>query len=110
MKTICIALLCAGGVLLCAAATADGAIGTVDANIDNFSFGPAELTVSVGTKVTWTNRDDIPHTVVEVETRRSFKSSALDTGDQFAYVFNKVGTFHYICSVHPFMHGTVIVK
>lgn len=110
MKTIRIALLCAGGMLLSAAAAADAALGTAEANIDNFSFGPAELMVSVGTKVTWINRDDIPHTVVDAATQRSFKSSALDTGDQFAYVFNKAGTFHYVCSMHPYMHGTVVVK
>jgi plastocyanin len=110
MNTIRIALLCTGVVLLCAAATVNPTLGTAEANIDNFSFGPAELTVTVGTKVTWTNRDDIPHTVVNVETPRRFKSSALDTGDQFAYVFRNAGTFHYICSMHPFMHGTVVVK
>ncbi len=40
---------------------------TTEVKIDNFSFGPATLTVPVGTSVTWTNRDDIPHTVVSTE-------------------------------------------
>jgi plastocyanin len=43
-------------------------------NIDNFSFTPAEITVALGTKVTWTNRDDIPHTVTDASEPRAFKS------------------------------------
>ena len=50
---------------------------TMEVKIDNFSFGPATLTVPVGTSVTWTNRDDIPHTVVSTE--GAFKSKVLDT-------------------------------
>src|SRR5512143_981640 len=58
--------------------------------IDNFSFGPAVLTVAPGTKVTWTNRDDIPHTVVADD--KSFKSKVLDTDETFSYTFDKAGT------------------
>src|SRR5499427_3899347 len=81
---------------------------SVDVKIDNFSFGPQELTVAVGTKVTWTNRDDIPHTVVS--TNDLFKSKALDTDDQFSFTFDKPGTYEYFCSIHPKMTGKVIVK
>jgi plastocyanin len=38
--------------------------------IDNFSFGPQSLSVSPGTKVTWKNRDDIPHTVLSAVSER----------------------------------------
>jgi plastocyanin len=76
--------------------------------IDNFSFGPQEITVAAGTKVTWTNRDDIPHTVVS--TSDLFKSKALDTDDQFSFTFNKPGTYEYFCSIHPKMTGRVVVK
>ena len=76
--------------------------------IDNFSFGPTALTVPVGTTVTWTNRDDIPHTVVSTD--GVFKSKALDTDDKFSFVFSKPGTYPYFCSVHPKMTGQVIVK
>jgi plastocyanin len=78
--------------------------------IDNFAFGPAVMTVAVGTKVTWTNRDDEPHTVVSADDPRAFKSGALDTGDGFSFTFDKPGTYRYFCSIHPHMTGTVEVK
>ena len=76
--------------------------------IDNYSFGPPEITIAPGTKVTWTNRDDIPHTVRS--TNDLFKSKALDTDDQFSFTFDKPGTYEYFCSIHPKMTGRVIVK
>jgi plastocyanin len=76
--------------------------------IDNFTFGPAELTVTVGTAITWTNRDDIPHTVVSTD--KLFKSIALDTDETFTFTFTTPGTFPYFCSLHPKMTGKVIVK
>jgi len=81
---------------------------TTEVKIDNFSFGPGTLTVPVGTTVTWTNRDDIPHTVVSTE--GAFKSKVLDTDEKFAYTFSKVGTYPYFCSIHPKMTGKVIVQ
>jgi plastocyanin len=81
-----------------------------EVKIDNFSFAPATLTVAVGTAVTWTNRDDIPHTVVSTDDPRAFKSKVLDTDEKFSYTFTKAGTFPYFCSVHPKMTGTVVVK
>ena len=80
----------------------------VEVKIDNFSFGPETLKVSVGTTVTWTNRDDIPHTVVSTD--GVFKSKVRDTDEQFSYTFTKPGTYPYYCSVHPKMTGTVVVK
>jgi plastocyanin len=79
-----------------------------DVKVDNFSFGPATLTVAVGTTVTWTNRDDIPHTVVSTE--KVFKSKVLDTDEKFSYTFSKAGTYPYFCSVHPKMTGSVVVQ
>jgi plastocyanin len=78
-------------------------------SIDNFSF-PAEITVTAGTKVTWENRDDIPHTVTDAGQPREFKSAALDTGDAYSHVFAAAGIYHYFCSLHPHMQGTVVVK
>ncbi len=78
--------------------------------IDNFSFSPAELTVAAGTHVTWTNRDDIPHTVTSREDPRVLKSPALDTGDSFAVALDTPGTHHYFCMLHPHMQGTVVVQ
>ncbi|MGA9569849.1 MAG: cupredoxin domain-containing protein [Candidatus Acidiferrales bacterium] len=80
----------------------------VAVKIDNFSFGPTAVTVPVGTTVTWTNRDDIPHTVVSTD--GVFKSKALDTDDQFSFVFNKPGDYSYFCSIHPKMTGQIIVQ
>jgi plastocyanin len=76
--------------------------------VDNFSFGPATLRVAVGTTVTWTNRDDIPHTVVSKD--GVFKSKVLDTDETFSYTFAKPGTFPYFCSIHPKMTGEVVVQ
>jgi plastocyanin len=81
---------------------------TLEVKIDNFSFGPGTLTVPVGTTITWTNRDDIPHTVVSTD--GVFKSKVLDTDDKFSYIFSKAGTFPYFCSIHPKMTGKVIVQ
>jgi plastocyanin len=83
---------------------------TVEVKIDNFSFGPATLTVPVGTTVTWINRDDIPHTVVSTDDPKVFKSKVLDTDEQFSFTFTKTGTYPYFCSVHPKMTGKVIVQ
>jgi plastocyanin len=81
---------------------------TMEVKIDNFSFGPGTLTVPVGTSVTWTNRDDIPHTVVSTE--GAFKSKVLDTDEKFTFTFSKAGTYPYFCSIHPKMTGKVIVQ
>ena len=76
--------------------------------IENFSFVPATLTVKAGTKVTWVNRDDVPHTATDTDKR--FNSKALDTDDQFAFTFNEPGTYNYFCALHPKMTGQIIVK
>lgn len=81
---------------------------SMEVKIDNFSFGPQDLTVSAGTTVTWTNRDDIPHTVVSTD--KVFKSKVLDTDEKFSYKFEKVGTYPYFCSIHPKMTGKVTVQ
>ena len=82
----------------------------VEVKIDNFSFGPMNLTVAVGTTVTWINRDDIPHTVVSTDNDKTFKSKVLDTDEKFSFTFTKAGTYPYFCSIHPKMTATVIVK
>jgi plastocyanin len=75
--------------------------------IDNFTFAPAELTVKVGTTVTWTNHDDIPHLVVSAG---KFRSKALDTDDSFSFTFTNAGSYTYFCSLHPHMTGTIKVE
>jgi plastocyanin len=79
-----------------------------EVKIDNFSFGPTELTIPAGTTVTWTNRDDIPHTVVSTD--KVFKSKVLDTDEKFSFKFEKAGNYPYFCSIHPKMTGKVIAQ
>ena len=79
-----------------------------EVKIDNFTFGPQTLTVPVGTTVTWTNRDDIPHTIVSTD--GVFKSKIRDTDESFSYTFTKAGTYTYFCSVHPKMTGKIVVQ
>ena len=81
---------------------------TATVKIDNFSFSPTALQIKAGTKVTWTNADDIPHTVVSDD--KVFKSKALDTDEKFSYTFDKPGTYPYFCSLHPKMTAKVIVQ
>jgi amicyanin len=76
--------------------------------VDNFSFTPATTSVPVGTTVTWTNHDDIPHNVVSPE--RTFKSPVLDTDEMFSHTFTAAGTYKYYCSIHPRMTGQVVVR
>jgi plastocyanin len=79
-----------------------------EVKIDNFSFGPGTLTVPVGTTVTWTNQDDIPHTAVSTE--GAFKSKVMDTDEKFSFTFSKAGNYPYFCSIHPKMTGKVVVQ
>ena len=74
----------------------------------DFMFAPVSLTVQAGSTVTWTNKDDEPHTVTS--DTGLFRSGAIDTDQSFSYRFDKPGTYHYVCSIHPRMTGTVIVQ
>lgn len=84
------------------------AAGKPEVSIDNFTFTPQTLTVAAGTKVTWTNHDDVPHTVKS--TAKMFLSGTLDTDDKFSFVFSQPGTYPYFCTVHSHMTGTIVVK
>jgi plastocyanin len=79
-----------------------------EVKIDNFSFSPAALTVKAGTQITWTNGDDIPHTVVS--NGPVFKSKVLGTGEKFTFTASKPGTYSYSCSIHSNMTGKVVVE
>ena len=82
--------------------------GPSDIKIENMSFGPKDLTISPGTTVTWVNRDDIPHSVVDKN--KAFRSKTLDTSNSFSFTFANAGTFDYICGLHPQMTGKIIVQ
>lgn len=79
-------------------------------SIDNFAFTPAQMTVKAGTTVTWTNHDDMPHTITDAAHPPVFRSQALDTEEHFSATFPTPGTYHYFCSLHPQMQGTVVVQ
>lgn len=102
--------LVAGALLMATVSTTTKAApaSTASVQIGNFTFNQATLTVKPGTTVTWTNGDDIPHTVVSKD--GVFKSKVLDTGEKFSFTFAKPGQFGYFCSIHPHMTGAVIVK
>ncbi|MCU1758805.1 cupredoxin family copper-binding protein [Pseudomonas sp. 14P_8.1_Bac3] len=80
----------------------------VKIDIKEFMFGPKDLTVAVGTRVTWVNDDQIPHTVAE--THKAFRSGALDTNDSFSWVFDTPGEYEYFCALHPQMIGKIVVS
>ncbi len=105
MIAIAAGLLTGAAVAMQASAAQDS---TTTITIDNFTFTPPVLTVPIGTVVTWVNRDDIPHTVVEKN--KAFRTKALDTNDSYSFTFTTPGEFSYICGLHPFMTGQVIVK
>jgi len=79
---------------------------TYNITIENFSFKPAELKIKKGDTVVWTNQDSSPHQILE----SNFKSEKLNNGQSFRFVFETVGTFNYICSIHPSMKGKIIVE
>jgi len=79
-----------------------------EVKIDNFSFAPKSLNVKLGTSVTWTNRDDIPHNVVSTE--KKFSSPVLDTDQSFSFRFQQPGSYPYFCKIHPMMTGTIVVE
>jgi plastocyanin len=77
--------------------------------IDNFSFSPQTFALPAGATVTWTNHDNMPHTVTSADNRFS-KSPVLKPGQSFSNTFPATGTYSYFCSIHPRMTGKIIVK
>ncbi len=77
--------------------------------IQDFKFGPETLTIPVGTKVTWTNKDSSAHTVTSDE-GTVLKSDLIPQNGKFEFTFDKAGTYTYHCQPHPFMKATIIVK
>jgi len=91
-----------------AAAPGDKPSAASTISIHEFMFSPTSITVTAGTTVHWKNLDPEPHTVRSVDA--TFKSDALDQDDSFAFKFDKPGTYRYVCSIHPQMVGTIVVK
>jgi plastocyanin len=103
VTAVAVATLAAGALASQGAPAADAKV-----QIDQYAFLPQRVTVKAGTTVTWTNDDDDSHTVAS--SSKFFKSKALDTGDKFSFTFTTPGTYDYICSVHPYMTGAVVVE
>lgn len=78
--------------------------------IKSYAFSPTPIKVKVGTKVTWTNKDAVAHTVTSDDSSGdTFKSDNINQDGTYSYTFTKPGTFTYHCTPHPSMHGTVEV-
>lgn len=82
---------------------------TNSVTIQDFAFSPANITVKTGTKVTWTNKDSMPHTVTETDSLNGPKSDTLSPGQSYSFTFTAPGTYHYHCTIHSGMTGTVTV-
>jgi plastocyanin len=82
--------------------------GTAAVNIANFAFTPKALRITADTTVVWKNADDSPHRIAASD--GAYASAALDTGDSYAHNFAVPGIYKYICSIHPYMRGTIIVN
>lgn len=93
--------------MITSATTPAAPIAGTEVRIENFGFTPAALTVRQGQTVTWTNHDEEPHTVAAGD--GSFHSPGMDTDGIYSFTFTTPGTFDYLCSIHPFMRGTVVV-
>lgn len=86
------------------------AVETDTVSIKNFAFSPVNISVKAGTKVTWTNNDSATHTVTETDGKTGPSSGNLTNGDSYSFTFTKPGIYHYDCSIHPNMTGTVTVN
>jgi plastocyanin len=91
-----------------ALATNAAAASTTSVDIDKFAFAPKEIIIAPGTTVVWTNHDATPHTIAASD--KSFVSKGLDTDDKYEHTFEAEGDFTYVCTLHPFMTGTVHVR
>lgn len=84
---------------------------TASVSIKNLAFDPTPINIAAGTTVTWTNNDSVTHTVTsDSDSSESFDSGHLAPGATFTHTFNNAGTISYHCTIHPFMHGQVIVS
>jgi len=103
-----VALAAAGPAPVPALAQGSAAVSMTEDSPEHYAFAPAAVTVATGTTVTWTDKSDAPHTVTS--NAGAFGSGTLNEDQAFRFTFNQAGTFQYHCSIHPYMHGTIIVS
>ena len=84
--------------------------GSARVTIKDYMFQPSTLTITAGTKVVWTNQDQVAHTVKSSDAMAPFASAPLEAGQRFSYTFAKPGTYHVICAIHPYMKETITVR
>lgn len=108
LTVMCGAPLLRGGHAAAAVAAAPARQAAI--TIRNYSFDPAVMKVAAGATVTWSNSDGDVHTIKSQEGPEAFQSPALDSGGHYSFTFRHPGTYKYICSVHPFMHGVIVVQ
>jgi plastocyanin len=75
-----------------------------------YAFKAKKITITAGTKVTWTNTTDAAHTVTSTGHPPAKFNKQLATGAKVSITFTKKGTYHYFCAIHPYMVGTILVK
>jgi amicyanin len=117
IRNVAVAFLLVGTVAACGSSSSGGSPAPGSASsgsghtvaIKGFKFDPSTLTVKAGTKVTFTNDDTTPHTATSSGSP-TINSGNLSKGQAYTVTFTKPGTYNYICTIHPFMHGTVIVQ
>jgi len=76
-------------------------------SLKNLAFYPSVLNIKIGTKVRWTNKDVVNHTIVSDS--GTFNSGILSPGQSFSFTFNKLGSVNYHCTIHPAMKGLIII-
>ncbi len=99
---------CVGGVIAAVGMRASNADDGTQVVVGNFAFVPPLLRIKAGTTVTWVNRDDMPHSIVCPPLQ--VHSHPMDSDESFNYTFAKAGVYNYVCGLHPFMHGQVVVS
>lgn len=92
------------------AATGEAAGSGTEVSIEGFEFEPESLTVSAGSTVTWTNRDDAIHSIQDESDLATEESDDLGEGDTFGITYDQPGEYPYICGIHNYMTGTVVVE
>lgn len=92
------------------AAPTEQAAGSTEVVIQGFAYGPPELTVPIGSTVTWTNMDSAAHTVSGSDREVMPESGSIGQGETYENTFAAAGTFAYVCGFHPYMTGTVVVE
>lgn len=96
-----------------AAAATDGGTpssGAKDVDIKDFLFAPESATVAVGSTITWTNQDSAVHSVVSAEKGVFASNPTMEQGATFSFTADKAGTIDYICGIHNYMKGTIVVS